>query len=225
MNLLVIETAGQLCSVVLQSEGACYKRSIMGSRVHSEHLLAFVRQLLEEANTSLKSLDAIAYSAGPGSFTGIRLAASVAKSLAYASNKPVITLSSLQVIAASFFEKHSETDSVTVLMDARMGDVYLGCYQKDGMQALQEDRILSVNDPGLTELGSPIVGDAQHLYPHLTIEPVSLDSSALIKLAEIAFAEGAIESALDSSPVYLRDKSSWKTLEEQRKHQRHSENK
>jgi tRNA threonylcarbamoyladenosine biosynthesis protein TsaB len=225
MNLLIIETAGQLCSVVLQVEGSCYERSIMGSRVHSEHLLDFVSQLLEEANASLKSLDAIAYSAGPGSFTGIRLAASVAKSLAYASNKPVITLSSLQVIAASFLEKHSDSDSVTVLMDARMGDVYLGCYQKDGMQALQEDRILSVNDASLTELASPIVGDAQHLYPHLAIEPVSLDSKALIRLAELALTNGAVESALASSPIYLRDKSSWKTLEEQRKHQNHSENK
>ncbi|MCY4046222.1 MAG: tRNA (adenosine(37)-N6)-threonylcarbamoyltransferase complex dimerization subunit type 1 TsaB [Cellvibrionales bacterium] len=225
MNLLVIESSSQLCLVALHANNQSYERSTSGSRSHSEHLLNFVHQLLEEANLPLEALDAIAYSAGPGSFTGIRLAASAAKSLAYAVQKPVISLSSLEVIAATFFEKNPSEKKVSVLMDARMGDVYYGCYANDTsnnhrqitINPCYEDKIFSQRDSSLSDVLLPVIGDAQHLFPNLSIEPIEPSANALISLARRAVIEGKTETALNASPIYLRDKSSWKTLEEQQK--------
>ncbi len=218
-KLLALETSSDLCTVVLKTQKAVFVRETQGVRSHSEHLLPFIESLLHEAGLSLQHLDGLAFSAGPGSFTGIRLAASIVKALAYASQKPVISLSSLYVCAQTFFRTFPEYQTVTVINDARMGDLYVGCYQQTGVgcEAIVPDKMIKVANLGEITTEA-IAGDAETILSEkeraFSIRPHALD---VLSLAENAFERGEYTSGIDAQPVYLRDKSSWKTIDEQKK--------
>ena len=188
-------------------------------------MLAFVDELLIEAGIKVKELDALAFSAGPGSFTGIRLAASTAKSLAYAANIPVIAVSSLAVLAQTFYRYTPEASACTVITDARMAEIYLGQYVADDlglMQALQVDKLLKLAELETAEFDrSVIVGDAQPLLDDLSdfyqSDFVTLLAHALDVLPQALRqlqAEQAV-SAMDAQAIYLRGKSGWKTTVQQ----------
>jgi len=121
MNLLAIDTSTSYASVALEFNGTMFVEEAFEIREHARVLLTMVERVLSSAGTELKNLDGIVFGEGPGSFTGLRIACSVAKGLAYAHDLPLYPVGSLLAIA---FEARHMNTSVLAMMDARMNQVY-----------------------------------------------------------------------------------------------------
>src|SRR5690554_5943555 len=127
MKLLAIDTATEACSVALLVDGQTFDRYAVIPRLHARQVLPMVQQVLDEAGTALAAVDAIAFGQGPGAFTGLRIAAGVVQGLAFALDKPVLPVSSLAAIAQRVW-REQQAGQVAVAIDARMDEVYWGCY-------------------------------------------------------------------------------------------------
>jgi len=127
MNLLAIETATETCSVALSVKGEVLERYEHAPRQHAELLLPWVEQLMAEAGIGFSSLDAIAFSRGPGSFTSLRIGIGVVQGLAWAADRPVIPVSSLAATAQAAVS--AGIDFALVALDARMNEVFTGTFE------------------------------------------------------------------------------------------------
>ncbi len=125
MKLLALETSTEACSVAIFLDGKIHERVDHGQH-HSELVLGMVQEVLAEAGVSLRQLDAIAFSRGPGSFTSLRIGAGVVQGLAFGANLPVVPVSSLAVLAQGV-----DAPKVLAAFDARMNQVYWGAYVRD----------------------------------------------------------------------------------------------
>jgi len=129
--ILGIETSTKICSVAV-SDG--YKLLAIeeegGEYSHSEKLTTFIQKVLERANLNLKSIDAIAISKGPGSYTGLRIGVSVAKGLCYSLNKPLIAIDTLQAMALGML-KNEKSELYCSMIDARRMEVYTALYDSN----------------------------------------------------------------------------------------------
>lgn len=133
MNLLAIDTSTEYASIALSFKGQLLSKEQDAQRSHAQALLPMIDQLLGEAELSLSQLDAIVYGEGPGSFTGLRIACSVAKGLAFARDLPLYPVSTLAAIANETFESYEELQSSSVLavIDARMNQLYWAIFQNN----------------------------------------------------------------------------------------------
>src|SRR5574337_245059 len=131
MKILAIETSGDRGSVALLADGALLEKPLEGHARHSEDLLPSILQMLAEAELSLRQLDALAFAAGPGAFTGLRLACGVIQGLALGARLPVVPVSSLQALALG-----APLGQVLVATDARMGEIYAAAYRNDGTEQI-----------------------------------------------------------------------------------------
>ncbi len=125
MKILALETSTEYCSVALHLDGKTLNKEILAERRHSEILLPMVQEILAEAELTLHQIDGIAFGAGPGSFTGLRIACGVAQGLAYAISLPVVGVSTLKAVAQKIGEQ-----KIIVALDARMGEIYHAAYHK-----------------------------------------------------------------------------------------------
>ncbi|MCK7497959.1 MAG: tRNA (adenosine(37)-N6)-threonylcarbamoyltransferase complex dimerization subunit type 1 TsaB [Comamonadaceae bacterium] len=130
MKLLALESSSDRCSVALWCDGVLSSRCGDGAQTHSELMLPFVDALLAEAGLRVRSLDALAFGAGPGGFTGLRLACGVAQGLALAADLPVIAVGSLEAMALG-----SGREIAYVCVDARMNEVLLRRLPRRGRSA------------------------------------------------------------------------------------------
>ena len=176
-------------------------------------------ELLEETGTALNELDCIAFGAGPGSFTGVRVAVALAQGLGYARNLPLCPVSTLAALAAGALQA-TAADTVACCLDARMGEVYFGVYRRDpeeGVRALAADALLNpdaVRLPG--ESTFLAVGPGWTVHPQLAerlgarlagVEPEQLPSAAdVARLARPRFLAGRVVSPAEALPNYLRDR-------------------
>jgi len=218
MNLLAIETATESCSVALWHRGQLIERSEIAPRRHAELVLPMAESLLAEAGLSRRALDGIAVGRGPGAFTGVRLAISVAQGMALGLDVPVVPVSSLAALA---LDAPVNGAAILATIDARMGEVYVGTFRRE-------------TGDGLVELSSEVVGPAdQIVLPHasswnvigsgwetyrealrlrLSSAPVWSDgarypqASAIARLAVREFTAGHAVAPELALPVYLRDK-------------------
>src|SRR6201995_911287 len=118
-TLIAIETSTEKCSAALLHGGALIERSELAPRRHAELILPMIESLLNEAGVSRRQLDAIAVGRGPGAFTGVRLAISVAQGLALGLDLPVLPVSSLAALAQDVPPGDA---SILATIDARMGE-------------------------------------------------------------------------------------------------------
>lgn len=125
MKILAFETSTEYCSVALHLDGRTLAKEILAHHQHSELLLSMVHDILAEAELTLAQLDGIAFGAGPGSFTGLRIACGVAQGLAFATDLPVTGISTLEAVAQKIGQQN-----VVVALDARMGEIYHAAYKK-----------------------------------------------------------------------------------------------
>jgi len=160
MRILAIDTATENCSAALLIGARILARESVFERGHAEHLLPMVDELLAEAGVTLAALSAIAFGRGPGAFTGVRLAASVTQGLAFGAGLPVVPISDLRALAQRVLESEPTSERVLVCSDARLHEVYWGCFTRaaDGLAAAVGDE--QVGEPGRVRLPEDWYGTA-----------------------------------------------------------------
>ena len=240
MRLLAIDSATEFCSAALSTEADIISRGEELPRQHSQMLLPYVNELLSEAGVTLKELDGIVVSQGPGSFTGVRIGASIAQGLAFSQNLPMVQISTLAAMAQACYRRHGATQVIAAI-DARMGEVYCGTYRLiDGLMELEGEEIVCA--PADVRDRLPILGDALSVEPKVeqarawttcgtawetyaevmteALAGIPLQSSQvrlphamdMLVLARPIFAAGEAIGAMDLSPNYLRNEVTWQKL-------------
>ena len=134
MQILAIDTSTEFLSLALWLDGRLLSRDIHAGQTHSQQILPMLRELLDEAQVELKALDGIAFGAGPGSFTGLRIACGVAQGLAFGADLPVLPIDTLLAVAeearaAAAAAGTAPVTRVLAVMDARMEQVYVAAYE------------------------------------------------------------------------------------------------
>ena len=144
MNILALDTSQSVCSVALKSGDKLISLFDGTAKSSSNRLLAMIKSVINQADIGIESLDVIAFGQGPGSFTGLRIAAAVAQGLSFSHNIVVKPVCSLQAIAQGIYRRDA-ISQVVVLVDARMGEVYQGRYCFDGsqMQAVESESVIA----------------------------------------------------------------------------------
>ena len=221
MKLLALDAATEQCSVALWLDGRLLDRVLRSADGHGSLLLPAISELLLQAHTSLAELDAIAFGRGPGAFTGVRLAASVAQGLAFAAGLPVLPISDLRALAAQALWLPDSPPRVLVCQDARMQEVYWGWFEI--LAAVAQPRSGERVSPPATllalcaaeELGdSAGAGSGFAAYPQLQAlfraAPERLWPQLYPRareIAQLAAHQGlaAAVSAEQAQPVYVRD--------------------
>ncbi|TVR60741.1 MAG: tRNA (adenosine(37)-N6)-threonylcarbamoyltransferase complex dimerization subunit type 1 TsaB [Candidatus Competibacteraceae bacterium] len=142
MKLLALETATEACSAAVWVDGAVLERYELAPRRHAALILPMSEAVLAEAGLSVCQLDAVAFGRGPGAFTGVRVAVGIVQSIAFAADLPVIPISTLAALALGAARETGRT-RIAAALDARMGEVYWGCYGINGaaVEALDEERV------------------------------------------------------------------------------------
>ena len=217
LNLLAFDTATPACTVALKMGDQLFSRHEMAPAMQASMLLPIIETLLQEANTDLNALDAIAVGAGPGSFMGVRLALSTAQGLAFGKQIPVIPVSTLQILAQTVVTP-AVKPATTILAgwDARMGEIYWGIYRVDATgiaQPLSGDQLSLPQNILLSESIDSMVGNAWMVYreqlPSAVTAPIKYvehtpTATALIDLAISQFLTVGGVSAAALKPAYIR---------------------
>ena len=222
-TLLCLDTSTPACSVALLHERQIYHRFELASRDHTRLLLPMVDAVLKEAGISANVLDALAFTVGPGSFTGIRIGFGVAQGLAFGAELPVIPVSTLEsmAVAAQVECEHPEGSLILPMLDARMDEIYWALFQVSAQGELQrvcDDSLNNPEDiqPELNDAPLHMFGDGWNYAERLTVEPASVnpefypDARAVLTIAVQKLAAGQLQQVDDVQPLYLRDKITWK---------------
>ena len=221
MNVLAIETATDACSCALEYSGKVVARHTVEPRRHTELLLPMIGAVIAEAGIGLHALDAIAFGRGPGSFTGLRIACAVAQGLGFGADRPLVAVSTLQTVAAGM-RRTRGTRRVLAAFDARMGEVYWGGFEWDGVaMAPVFDESVGPPDAVRVPEGDGWAGAgpgwavyraalADRLAGRLDGRQDAVDAARLPEAidmlgpARAAFEAGLAVAPEDAAPVYLR---------------------
>ncbi|GEN28657.1 tRNA (adenosine(37)-N6)-threonylcarbamoyltransferase complex dimerization subunit type 1 TsaB [Halovibrio variabilis] len=227
LHLLALDASSSACSAALLRQDdagtACLARFEMTPRAHTRRLMPMVDAVLAEAQVSPSQLDAVAFGRGPGSFTGLRIAAGVAQGLAFGLDCPLLGVSTLEALALQGHRRYHLRHIVTAL-DARMGEVYVATWHclKDTITAMSAEAVLAPETlrlPG-DETDWVGVGSGFTLWEQFSTEvqlnmPQSLNdleprAEEMAWLAARDFAAGLGRAAHLVQPVYLRNDVAWK---------------
>ncbi len=220
-TILALETSSELASCALLRDGVLTVRESNGVRTHSQSILPMVQELLADAGIALADCDAIAYGAGPGSFTGVRTATGIAQGLGFGANKPVVPVVTLAAMAQRC-RAATGADEVLAVLDARMGEVYWARYRHDGAEGWQTIAAPALAAPAAVPApGAAIAcGNGYAAYPD-AFDGVAADGAimphagAVAELAAIDFGAGRFVAAADAQPIYLRNKIAFTSAERQ----------
>ena len=220
MKLLALETANEQCSVSIVDETQeLFFQLDARAKAQTQTILPMIDQAFTQLGLSASELTAIAFSRGPGSFSGVRINAAVTQALAWANDLPVIPVSTLQALAQAAHRIAGLT-AVTAVLDARMKEVYIASFELDSqgiMQAVDEERLLNYNDAShavkfeLVGSGSALIKPEQIQYKDL-----SATAQDIATIARLNVQQQKWVSAEQALPVYLRD-NAWKKIPEQGK--------
>lgn len=222
-RILALDTATEACSAALHWDGEirseCFE---IAPRQHTALILPQLETVLQQAGCTLNQLDALAFGRGPGAFTGLRLAASVVQGLALAADLPVVPISNLAALVLGAQDKmqdKTQQNLFAVAIDARMDEVYWGCYGIEAglPQLLDSERVVSPDSVALPKayngqwigVGTGFGTYGQRLESQVSISqsfPADLPRAACIaRLAARQFVEHGGVAAAEALPVYLRD--------------------
>lgn len=253
-NILAIDTATQACSVALTNGDEILARHKLASREHTQLLLPMVDDVLAEGGMALSQIDVIAFTAGPGSFTGIRIGFGVVQGLAFGAEIPVLPISSLETLAHTAIRKLGVKQEVQIeearlelqkqnseitfcdltereltiipMLDARMDEIYWAQFQlpmdSEVPNYLQRSCVDSLSPPEETcpEVNKSsaviVVGDGWNYSDRISLEPTMVDVTLLPEAQDIlTIATPMVQAGKaipieQASPIYLRDKITWK---------------
>ncbi len=222
MNLLALDTSTEYLSLAILKGDETFTFDINAGQTHSQIILPQIQALLNAAGVQLKDLHGIAFGAGPGSFTGVRIAAGVSQGLGFGAGLPVEGVCTLLALAEA-----SGADKVIACLDARMGEVYHAAYEKiaGSWQAVIEPGLYKPSAVPAIQ-GGDWVGAGSGWQTYLeqliaiygaqlqSIQPSLLPAaSAILKLVQPVFASGDAKSASEAMPIYIRNRVALKTAE------------
>ncbi|MGH8476207.1 MAG: tRNA (adenosine(37)-N6)-threonylcarbamoyltransferase complex dimerization subunit type 1 TsaB [Methylococcales bacterium] len=221
MKILALETATEACSAALLVEDEMLERFQVAPREHTRLILPMVYSLLDEAGLELANLDALAFGRGPGSFTGVRIAAGIVQGLGLGADLPIVPVSTLASMAQHYLASNDCSTLFTAL-DARMGEVYWGVYQADShglVQPMADESVLQAREVAFS---APLCGNCAGIgsgwkaYRDILCERLngcvqSIDpecyphASAVALLGQDGFLKQRAVAPEHALPVYLRD--------------------
>jgi tRNA threonylcarbamoyladenosine biosynthesis protein TsaB len=215
LKLLALDTSTQWCSAALRLDARVLVREENAGQRHSELIVPMIEALLQEAGMRLQALDAIAFGAGPGSFTGVRIACGVAQGLAFGAGLPVVPVCTLAALAQA-----SGAQRVVAALDARIGEIYHASYVRDaeGWRPVHDPSVCRAEDAPAVEGGDWTgCGSAFEVYEAALrarygeslrtvrhgLVPHARDIAAL---GVESFRLGHAIAPDDAAPLYVRDK-------------------
>ena len=220
MKILALDTATEACSVALGVGDRTIERYVELERGHAERILPMIDEVLAEAGLALEQLDALAFGRGPGGFTGVRLAASVAQGLAFGADLGVVPVSDLAAVAQRAVQLEPDSRRVLVVNDARMREVYWAEFEMAGEpRPVGEERVdapANVILPTADAYKWVAAGRGLVAWPELAercrVAGATLHSALLPRAVEIlALARPRVAARqlldpADALPVYVRDR-------------------
>jgi tRNA threonylcarbamoyladenosine biosynthesis protein TsaB len=222
LNLLAFDTSTELMSAAVQRGGpqahAPLQYEAAGGAQASAALIPIVQDLLDRAGLRLAELDAIVFGRGPGSFTGLRTACSVAQGLAFGAGVPVLAVDTLMAVAEEA-RWHEGMERVVAVLDARMDEVYSAAYRYGAGRWLREGEFGLGRPEAVTiPTGWALAGNALAAYgARLPAAAARIDAApaaaALLRLAPALIAAGHAGPAARALPLYIRDKVAQTTEE------------
>lgn len=242
MKLLAVETATEACSAALIIDGAVVERYQRTQRDHTRLILPMIDNLMAESGLKPHDLDALAFGRGPGSFTGVRIATGVVHGIALGADLPVVPVSTLAAIAQDFFDREGSevqgsgckaqgslisVDVAFVAMDARMGEIYWGVYQRDKLgyaELLGNESVIPAENVEFPELQGVGLGTGWGVYQQQLMQRLENKvhyfesdqlprAGAIARLGAYGFEQGLAVDVEQAMPVYLRDKVAKKESE------------
>ncbi|PVZ85021.1 tRNA (adenosine(37)-N6)-threonylcarbamoyltransferase complex dimerization subunit type 1 TsaB [Serratia sp. S1B] len=226
-RILAIDTATEACSVAIWDQGETHALFELCPREHTQRILPMVQQLLASHELTLAQLDALAFGRGPGSFTGVRIGIGIAQGLALGADLPMLGISTLQTLAQGAW-RMTGAQRVLAAIDARMGEVYWGAFerQQDGSWLASEGEAV-LSPPQALARAQRLLGSWSHAgtgwpaYPDLVADAL-LDLSDgqsllpqaedMLPLALSAWQQGLAVPVEQAEPIYLRNEVTWKKL-------------
>ena len=196
-QVLALETTSEVCSVAVNigSKIACH--SLIAPRKHNEFILQMVDNLLESNEVQRDDLDLVAFSAGPGSFTGVRIGASVAQGIALGLGINVVVIPTSAAMAAQVRQLHPERETCTLVRWSRRGWFYFAQFRwkDDGMECVLEDKLIEKKD---IPTSADVVTDKQ----------ITLRAQSVLELAQLRRTQSVLpEQAL---PLYVAGDSPYR---------------
>lgn len=220
MRILALDSSGLVATVaILEDDVTLAEYTVNYKKTHSQTLLPMLDEIVKMIEFDLDTIDAIAVSGGPGSFTGLRIGAAMAKGLGLALNKPLINIPTVDGLA---YNLYGNTGLICPIMDARRNQVYTGLYRFENgeFQVVEEQMAIAVQDlvEKLNAYGEKVtfLGDGVPVYKNGLMSELKVEhyfapahmnrqrATAVGALAMEYFKAGKVESAMEHKPDYLR---------------------
>lgn len=224
MKILALDSSGLVASAALvEDDNLIAEYTIQYKKTHSQTLLPMLEEIRDMVELDLNTVDAIAVAAGPGSFTGLRIGSATAKGLAFALDKPIVPVPTVEGLA---YQMYGTDALVCPIMDARRNQVYTGIYEfiyyenKYDMRVVKEQCAAAFDEiaEALNNLGRKVIflGDgvpvfrgrmAEVMQVPYTLAPAHRNrqsAACIAALGSLYYAQGKVESGADHAPVYLR---------------------
>ena len=215
MKILALDTSSTACSIAILINDTVKESHQLAPMQQAQLILPMIDELLSSAALKLDQLDAIAFGCGPGSFTGVRIATSVAQGLGFAAKVPLIPISSLAAIAQAAYADLG-WKKLLVAIDARVQEIYWGAYRVNPqglVELLGKEKVSSPADLAIPDTDEWYgIGNAWEVYrAQIHCQPVNVDinrlpmASAILTLARDKFIKRDWVEAGRALPSYLRD--------------------
>ena len=212
---IAIDTSTRRFCLGVKNSSDYFDRSVDESTDHAKEIFKRIDDVLKLANTSIEELDFLAVGIGPGRFSGLRVSISAIKSISYVLNKPIIAISSLEIIAREMMKKNDK-ENVILIEDAGRGNLYIGSYALKNHEfiKLSDDRVANINEIKISQTDALIAGSGIIRYPDLKINSKSLlnqtgeeylNSRTMIDHAVEQFNKGNTIDCMNLKPNYLFD--------------------
>jgi tRNA threonylcarbamoyladenosine biosynthesis protein TsaB len=214
-NVLAVETSGTLCSLAIHADGRWFEDTQNVERLHNRVVLAVLDRLVDQAGVGRRDFEAVAFGAGPGSFTGIRIAASVAQGVAYAAGARVVPVPSSRALALAAGRPGRYGEVVTVTR-SRRDAFYLARYRlgADALPERTQGDHLHQGDSAPADLGegTPGVGDRPPWWPagHEFLTDVAVTGRVVGELALTMLDAGEAVAPEAALPIYVSGDSPWR---------------